>query len=137
MLANTLNTNEVKNSAGTEVEFSRISTNGRSTEYAQIAETPNLPHRLKVQHQEIGSGATLRRRSNIRVDKTVAGVSTNPRKITASLTLDYPVGDLSSSAEAKNVVAELMSFLASLGASTTILYDCTGNGAVCLINGDL
>jgi hypothetical protein len=30
-----------------------------------------------------------------------------------------------------------MSFGASLGASTTILYDCTGNGAVVLLNGGL
>jgi hypothetical protein len=36
-----------------------------------------------------------------------------------------------------NVVANVMSFAASLGASTTILYDCTGNGAVTLLSGQL
>lgn len=59
MLSNTLNTNEVKDAAGTEVEFSRISTNGRSTEYAKVGEVPNAPYRLKVSHQETGSGLDL------------------------------------------------------------------------------
>lgn len=137
MLSNTLNTNEVKNSAGTEVEFSRLSTNSRSTEFSQIAETPNAPHRLKISHQEIGSGVTLRRRSSIRFDKTVTGVSLAPRTVSAYVVLDAPVGDLSATTEIKHTVAELLSFCASLGASTTILYDCTGNGADVLVNGGL
>jgi len=137
MLSNTLNTNEVKNAAGTEVEFSRISTNGRSTEFAQIAETPNAPHRLKVSHSESGLGSELRRRSMVRFDKVVTGVSTQPRNVGAYLVLDAPIGDLSTSTEIKNVIAELLSFCASLGASTTILYDCTGNGADALVNGGL
>lgn len=137
MLSNTLVTNEVKNAAGTEVEFSRISTTARSTEFAQVAETPNAPHRLKISHQETGSGATARRRSVIRFDKTVTGVSTTPRVVSAYAVLDAPVGDLAASTEIKNVIAELMSFIASLGASTTILYDGTGNGAVALIEGGL
>jgi hypothetical protein len=53
------------------------------------------------------------------------------------LTLDIPVGDIADFSETKNVLAELLSFCASLGASTTILYDCTGNGAATLINGTL
>jgi hypothetical protein len=137
MLSNTLVTNEVKNAAGTEVEFSRISSTARTTEFAQVAETPNLPHRLKISHQEIGSGTSLRRRSVVRFDKTVAGASLTPRTVSAYAVVDAPVGDLSASTEIKNVIAELMSFCASLGASTTILYDGTGNGAVVLVDGGL
>lgn len=137
MLANTLNTNEVKNSAGTEVEFSRLSTTERATEFGMITETPNLPHRLKVSHQESGSGATKRRRSVIRIDKSVTGVSLVTRVVSAYIVLDAPVGDLATTAEMAHVVAELVSFTASLGASTTILYDGTGNGAVCLLSGGL
>lgn len=46
MLSNTLVTNEVKNAAGTEVEFQRISTGTRSTEFAATSETPAAPNRL-------------------------------------------------------------------------------------------
>lgn len=139
MLANTLNTNEIKNSAGTEVEFSRLSTSDRQTVFAQISETPSAPHRLSVSHQESGSGLTKRRRSVIRFDKTViASVdSVTPVTVSAYAVLDAPVGALTTSAEMAHVVAELMSFLASLGASTTILYDGTGNGAATLLNGGL
>jgi hypothetical protein len=139
MLSNTLNTNEVKNSAGTEVEFSRLSTNDRKTEFAQIAETPSLPYRLTISHQETGTGLKKRRRSLVRFDKTsISGVdSVTPITTSAYIVLDHPVGASTTSAEAANVVANLMSFVASLGASTTILYDGTGNGAVVLLQGGL
>jgi len=139
MLSNSLNTNEIKNSAGTEVEFSRLSTSDRQTVYSQIAETPSAPHRLTIAHQESGSGMKLRRRSVVRFDKTViSGVdSVTPITVSAYAVLDFPVGASTSSAEAANVLAELMSFLASLGASTTILYDGSGNGAATLLSGGL
>lgn len=137
MLSNTLNTNEVKSAAGTEVEFSRLSTTARTTEFSQIAETPNLPHRLKISHQEIGNGTALRRRSMVRIDKTVAGVSGTPRVCSSYAVIDYPVGDLAASTEMKNSLAELMSFLATTGAATTVLFDCTGSGANALVEGGL
>lgn len=139
MLSNTLNTNEVKNSAGSEVEFTRLSISDRQTEFAQIAETPSAQHRLKISHQETGMGMKKRRRSLIRVDKTtVSGVdSVTPITTSAYIVLDIPVGASSTSAEAANVIAELLSFCASTGANTTILYDGTGNGATCLLNGGL
>lgn len=137
MLPTNLNTNEVKNSAGTEVEFSRLSTLDRSVTFAQVSESPNLQHRLKVSHLEVGAGALLRRRSVARVDKTVTGVSGTPRVISCYCVLDIPVGDVANFTETTNVVAELNSFMASLGASTTILYDGTGNGSAALINGSL
>jgi hypothetical protein len=139
MLSNTLNTNEIKNSAGTEVEFSRLSTSDRKTVFAQIAETPSLPHRLNISHVETGTGMKQRRRSLVRFDKTVtSGVdSVTPITVSAYAVLDFPTGASTSAAEAANVIAELMSFLASLGASTTILYDGTGNGAKALLEGGL
>jgi hypothetical protein len=139
MLSNSLNTNEIKNSGGAEVEFSRLSTSDRQTVFAQVAETPSAPHRLTIAHQETGSGMKLRRRSVVRFDKTViSGVdSVTPITVSAYAVLDFPVGASTTAAEAANALAELMSFLASLGASTTILYDGTGNGAAALLNGSL
>lgn len=139
MLANTLNTNEVKNSAGTEVEFSRLSTSNRETVFSQLSETPSQPHRLSIKHTESGKDLKLRRRSVVRFDKTViSGVdSATPITISAYCVLDLPIGGMSAIAEGTNVIAELMSFLASVGASTTILYDGTGSGANALLTGGL
>lgn len=139
MLSNILNTNEVKNAAGTEVEFNRLSSNERSTEYAQITESPSAPHRLKVSHQEVGVGLKRRRRSVIRVDKTTLSDVDNVTPVTSScyIVLDAPVGALKVSTEMSNVIAEILSFCASTGADSTIKYDCTGNGAATLLNGGL
>jgi hypothetical protein len=139
MLSNTLNTNEIKNAAGTEIEFSRLSINDRKTEFGQIAETLSQPHRLSVAHQETGAGIKQRRRSLVRIDKTVMStVDTSlPVTVSAYVVLDAPVGALTANTEVANVVAELMSFLASTGADTTIKFDCTGNGASLLLSGGL
>jgi len=140
MLANTLNTNEIKNSSGAEVEFTRISQGpDRSTVFAQINEQLSAPHRLTVKHLESGKGLNLRRRSLIRIDKTVVSSvdSETPVVISMYTVADIPVGALTANTEPANVLAELMSFMASLGASTTILYDCTGNGAATLLSGQL
>jgi len=138
-LATSLNTNEIKNSAGTEVEFQRLSSKDRQVLYAQITEQYALPHRMTVSHQESGSGLKKRRRSVVRFDKTVMSTvdTTLPVTISAYTVLDTPVGALLATTEPAHVLAELMSFCASLGASTTILYDCTGNGAAALISGGL
>jgi hypothetical protein len=140
MLANTLNTNEIKNAAGTEVEFSRLSTGpDRTTVYKAILEPPNAPHRLSIRHAESGEGIKRRKRSAIRIDKTVISTVDNvtPVVISNYWVSDHPVGALITTAEMANVVAELISFMASLGASTTILYDGTGNGAATILNGEL
>jgi len=139
MLTNTLNTNEIKNAAGTEVEFTRLSIGDRKTEFAMIGETPALPNRLVISHQESGTGLNRRRRSVVRFDRTSAGeVDTTVNvKSSAYVVLDSPTGNLSSTSAEKAVLAQLMSFIASLGATTTILYDCTGNGADCLVNGGI
>jgi len=139
MLSNSLTTNEIKNSAGTEVEFSRLSIDTRKTEFSQVGEAPSLPHRLNIAHQETGAGIKSRRRSLVRIDKTVMSTvdTALPVTVSAYCVLDAPIGALLTNAEMANVVAELMSFIASLGASTTILYDCTGNGASVLLSGGL
>jgi hypothetical protein len=138
VLSNTLNTNEVKNAAGTEVEFSRLSISERQTEFAQIAETPSAPHRLKVAHQESGGGINKRRRSVIRVDKTVISSvdSETPVTVSAYTVLDAPIGALTAGTEMANVLAELGSFVWT-NATNTHLYDGTGNGATVLLSGGL
>lgn len=139
MLTNTLNTNEVKNAAGTEVEFTRLSIGDRKTEFAMISETPALPNRLVISHQETGTGLNRRRRSVVRFDRTTAGEVDTTVNVKSScyLVADLPIGNLAASTAPKAVLAQLIAFVASLGASTTILYDCTGNGADCLINGGI
>jgi hypothetical protein len=139
MLSNTLNTNEVKNAAGAEVEFNHLSNSERARVFYQIGEAPALTHRLLINHQEIGSGLTKRRRSRVGFTKTVISTVDNVTPVTILVykVVDAPIGALLASSEIANVLAESMSFEASLGASTTILYDCTGNGAACLLNGSL
>jgi len=138
MLSNTLNTNEVKNASAAEVEFSRLLTEGRKTEFSVITETPSLPHRLSIEHQEIGTGMKMRRRSKVRFDKTViSGVdAVTPITISGYIVLDVPVGAMSTITEATNVLAELGSFVHTAGTSTH-LYDGTGTGASALLSGGL
>lgn len=139
MLSNTLNTNEIKNAAGTEQEFGRISQGEYQTEFALLTETPAYPHRLTVKHLEVGSGTDQRRRSVVRFDKVVAGTIDTTKTVTISsyLVVDIPKGNLSTYDEPKNVLANLLSFCATTGAGTTVLFDCTGNGATTLISGTL
>lgn len=139
MLSNTLNTNEVKNAAGTEIEFSSMSVDQRKRVFAQVSENPSLPHRITISHEEIGSGVKRRRRSVVRIDKTVISQvdSVTPVVVTSYDVADIPVGHLTSLTEVANVLAELQSFVSTTGAGTTVLFDGTGNGAAALINGSL
>lgn len=139
MLTNTLNTNEVKNAAGGEVEFTRISTNGRSTEFAKIGESPAYPFRLNISHQEIGDGVARRRRSILRFDYTAAGLVdiATAMKASAYVVLDNPIGNSTDNVAASAALAALMSFLCTTGAATAVLFDGTGNGAQALLTGGL
>jgi hypothetical protein len=138
MTPTSLNTNEVKSSAGTEIEFSQFSVGpGRTATWQQVGELPNLEHRLKISHQELGSANDQRRRSQVRVDRNVVGASGTPRTISFYVVADIPIGDVSDYDTVKDALAELMSFVASTGATTTILYNCTGHGATALVNGTL
>lgn len=131
MLANTLNTNEIKNASGTEQEFQRLKLGDGRTEFALIGESPANPHRLIVSHQETGSGVNRRRRSVIRFDKTTISAFDTSRfvKDSAYVVLDRSIGDQTDDATSKTLLANLMSFLATTGAGTTVLFDCTGTGA--------
>lgn len=138
-LPTTLNTNEVKNAAGTEVEFSSYDQSGRTRTFANSSESPAEPHRLSVSHQDIGSGLTKRRRSVVRVDYSKPG-DINAETIvkhSAYLVVDTPVGNVNNYDDTKDALANLLSFCATTGAGTTVLFDCSGNGAAALVNGTL
>jgi hypothetical protein len=137
MLPTNLVTNEVKNAAGTEVEFLRLSTLDRTVTFAQSGEVPNLPHRIKISHLETGEGSEMVRRSVTRVDKTITGVSGKPRPISFYQVAVIPVGDIANLTEATNVAAELNSFCSTTGAATTVLFDGTGFGTAALLNGSM
>lgn len=139
MLSNTLNTNEIKNSAGTEQEFTRLSIGDRATEFAVISESPAYPHRLRISHTENGEGTARRRRSLVRFDKTVVGQvdATKVMKCSAQLVLDSPVGQLTTNALPLDVLANMQAFVSNTGGNTTIQFDGTGNGAVALVTGGL
>jgi hypothetical protein len=139
MLSNTLNTNEIKNSAGTEIEFSRLGIEGRTTEFAKIGEANALEQRLLISHQESGVGLKRRRRSMIRFNTDVVSDVDTVTPVTDSIYMvkDTPVGALLTNATPLNSIAMMLSFCASLGLSTTILYDGSGNGAQILITGGL
>jgi len=139
MLSNTLNTNEIKNSAGVEQEFGRLSQNARSTEFGLLTETPALPHRLSISHQENGSGTSKVRRSVVRIRKTIAGQvdTTTPVVVEAYVVMSIPIGNMTSIAEATNALANLQSFVSTTGSGTTVLFDGSGLGAQCLLNGGL
>jgi hypothetical protein len=139
MLPQNLTTNEVKIAAGTEIEFLHLQQVGRKKEYQQSAEPYARPHRIVVQHEETGEGVNRQRRSNVNVVKNVISDVDNLTivPIRVSMTLQVPIGRLVATTEVKNVVAEIISFVASQGATTTILYDCTGYGATSLVDGSL
>lgn len=139
MLSNTLVTNEVKNAAAAEVEFTRISIADRATEFAKVSESPAAPHRLSIKHTESGTGLKARRRSVVRFDITSTSDVDNatPVTTTAYIVLDNPVGAVNTNAKANEVIANLLSFCATTGAATTVLFDGTGNGAAALLNGTL
>jgi hypothetical protein len=139
MLSNTLNTNELKNAAGAEVEFDHQESDARHRVFKAIPENPAFPHLLSVNHQEVGVGIKRVRRSNVRIDKTVvSGVdNTTPVPISAYTVVSIPVGALVNMTEVTNVLAELQSFISTTGAGTTVLFDGSGNGAKCLLGGSL
>jgi hypothetical protein len=139
MLSNDLVTNEIKNGIAAEVEFTRISLNARQTIFASKVETPTNPNRLRIEHTETGTGINRRRKSLVRFDNTTTGqVDTTTTMTTAAYTvLDAPVGNMTAYSASNNTLAQLISFLATTGAGTTVLFDCTGNGAAALVNGTL
>jgi hypothetical protein len=137
MLATNLTTNEVKDSAGTEVEFNRIAALDRSVTFAKSGENPSQPYRLKVSHLETGASSARRRRSLVRFDVPVTGVDGKIENVAAYTVVDAPVGNIAAVTSITTAVAHLISFLATTGAATTVLFDGTGSGSAALINGTL
>jgi len=139
-LSNTLNTNEIKNAAGTEVEYSaRQIGPGSFKEFAKIGEQYNLPDRLSVKIQESGQGINKRRRTLTRFDETVMSGVDASLPVTGSIYVvsDFPIGALTNTTLSASLVAKMNSFMASDGAGTTILYAGTGTGAKVHINGEI
>jgi hypothetical protein len=135
MLSNTLVTNEIKNASAAEVEFERLSTGpGSATVFKAVAEVINAKNRMSVSHQHTGSGVNAVRRSLIRFDKEVTNAEGVSGTVSAYVNLVVPEGIISDMTAAKDALAQLMSFLATTGAGTTVLFDCSGNGANVLIN---
>lgn len=138
-IANELVTNEIKNAAGTEVEFTRISSKDRASEFKCKTEVPSQPYRLLINHQEIGTGMKKRRLSRIKFSKvSLSGVdSVTPIESSVNLALTFPVGGSLDSTVVKDLLANMMSFVATTGAATTVLFDGSGTGAKVLVDGEV
>jgi hypothetical protein len=134
MLSNTLVTNEVKDAAGSEIEFERVSMNGQSTTYRKASETIGLPHRLTISHSRSGSGKSATRRSVVRFDITSENTAGDKVVDSAYLVLSVPEGVADDQNNGKKALANLLSFCATTGAGTTVLFDCSGLGAQALLN---
>jgi len=139
MLPTHLTTNEIKNASGTEVEFLRFDAGQpRKLVFAKSGEAPNYEQRLDVAHIEAGAGVRRRRRS--RFGFRIGHLSADGVTPTFTLgyqILDIPVGAIADYTYPTLCMAYMMSFCASQGATTTILYDGTGYGAAAQINGTL
>lgn len=143
-LPTNLTTNEVKNAAGVEIEFNRLgalSSNPRSLEFAYASEQPARPFRMAWAHQELGTERARIRQSVQKTNYTVPTTNlvdtTRSTTVTVQTKVTVPIGNLTSLADVKDAVAAHVSALASRGADSTILFNCTGVGAEALVNGSL
>lgn len=142
-LATTLTNSEIKNAAGTEEEFQRLGpspSNPRSSVFARIIEQPAYPHRFTISHDESGQGLNKRRRSVIRFDKTVVGQVDldETMRDSAYIVIDRQIGQQTSDALTKDVLANLLQLVANTGgAATTLLLDGTGTGGSNLLSGGI
>jgi hypothetical protein len=130
-----LTTNEVKDRAGTEVEFLHRSLEGRVHEYVKSGAAPNLQVSLKIAHSVTGVGIEAVRRSVCRFDLPIIGVSLKRRLISVYKVVVVPEGDIANLNDVKDASAYLDSFCATTGAATTVLFDGSGNGSYALNNG--
>jgi hypothetical protein len=135
-----LQTNEVKDAAGAEIEFLRFdSGQPRKIVFAKSGESPAYEHRLDVTHLETGTGLKRRRRSRlaVRIGHLSSVDNLTPVFTLGYVILDSPLGAITDFTIPTKCMANIMSVVASQGATTTILYDGTGYGAAALINGTL
>lgn len=140
-LPTNLNTNEIKNAAGTEVEFLSAPQRGDGSTkvYSKSGAQPNLRELVSVSHTETGVGLKRLRRSVAQASKEFLSESDNvtPARIRLYKVAEVPVGHLTSMTKVKEVAAWMISGEASDGTSTTIKYDCTGTLTDALVNGTL
>lgn len=139
MLSNLLNTNEIKNSAGTEVEFGRRGNptkNANAIEYYALTEGLVTKHTFLVSHQVVGKGKQEQIQSVVIFRKTVISTvdSQTPCTFVGQLKLTSPSGLMLTTAESANVLSELGSFCFLTGADSTFKYDGTGTGGAALLN---
>lgn len=139
MLPDSLNTNEIKNASGVEMEFSLLNRHNQGAEFRYVSEAPALHHRLNIAHAESGSGFNRIRRSKVRFDLSVFSDLDLTKVVTCSAyaNIVIPIGALASYDNAKLVLANLNSFLSTTGVGTTVLFDGTGHGSATLLNGSL
>jgi len=137
MLPANLNTNEVKDAAGTEVEFTHQSEQGRKRVFQKIGELYAYPQHIIIQHDEKGVGVKKVRRSNLSIQITeLSGVdSLTPITPFISLTLSLPVGLMATNATAARLCAYMGSFGWLTGADSTLKYDGSGTGIAALLAG--
>lgn len=139
MLAVDLNTNEVKNSAGTAVPFTQVRKKPSGVTYEQTGGNPSLMQVIEVDHEIIGSGSKLVRNSRVQIKYPILG-NDGITKVTvvANLKLSVPVGQINDLAAPKNVLAYMGQLLANkAGAGTTVVLDGTSTLAVPLAAGSL
>lgn len=137
MLPTNLTTNEVKNSAGTEVEFYRWSASERTVEFAKAGEAPNAENHLKVSHQEVSSGVDARRRSAVIGNQQITGLSGKQREIKVSIVYDIPIGDIADYTAVNTLAAQVGSFTFLDGTGTTFLFAGTGVGHAAIRDGSV
>jgi hypothetical protein len=137
-LADNLNTNELKNEAGTEVEYLNFDKGSRMKEWFKSGEVPGLPSHLKIQHREIGEGVDKKRQSNISLYITEIGSvdTTKQAKSIGSFSTTVPIGNIPNFAKITTVMACLGSLCYTNG-TNTFVYDGTTPGAAALINGTI
>jgi hypothetical protein len=135
MLPLNLTTNEVKNSAGTEVEFDRQEANGRLVKYTKKGAPPNLDNTISVSHTVLGTGVDERRRTAILGYLEVTGASGVKRIIRVNHTYDIPIGDIANYTDVITLDAQVGSFTYLDGTGTTFLFAGTGVGASAAVNG--
>jgi hypothetical protein len=137
-LADSLTTNELKDSTATEIEYLYFNQEARFKEWSKSGASPGLPDHLKIQHRDVGTGVDRVRQSNISLYKTEVGVydTTKLAKSIASISLTVPEGNISVLTRAKDALACLGSLVFTNG-NTTFVYDATAPGGSALLNGTI
>jgi hypothetical protein len=139
MLPSHLNTNEVRGSDNAEVEYLRMSVEGRKVVFHKSGESPALKDRITFQHEEKGVGPKSVRRSNLSnlVEVTSDVDDTSTAQIIVSTTIQVPIGLLSTNTAVVNAMCKHTSLLATVGTSGVYASDGSGNGAKALTDGTL